>query len=536
MTLKESIQYAAQNPTSQFAQELKRRLLAGEYNKTAKEEGADISAFIQQNQEESKDVGILGSVVQNTIGSRGVSGFGGQIGKTLGLTKTVGDIKATEEMGLSSKAISDNAMTLIEHAKTIQDPIQKANLLKSASDLIKQSQKISQSQQTTLKEVEKNVPTIKDIAGTAINTALTVGAGFGATPVQAFGQGFVRSAATRAAQTGATFATAGLAQDVLDDKKVDEIVLNAAMNFGLGALGSGLFSTFITSPFKWMSSRGTTNKIFQAGLGFDKATRETKDAQMKVTEALRKYGAGTKEELLSVYTKESDKLQSGINEEIAKYMASTKKGGTYNTSDILNKISSAYRSQFTKSLSKKEIDQFVAELPLDILRRKKVVNIAEINALRQEITNKLLSPTAFKRSAQGTLQEGITRQLLTAGNVLSKIVKGTVRKTEPMFAEWSNLITGIDAALSQSASGPLNSGARIAQIGIGAGLGATVAGVPGALLGAAAEELQRTTIARTMLAEVLSKAGLAVDKLTKNEIYQFGQYLVKLGVLKGIRD
>ena len=46
-TLKESLQIAAKNPNSVFAQELRKRIEMGQYNQTAQREGVDISGFVK---------------------------------------------------------------------------------------------------------------------------------------------------------------------------------------------------------------------------------------------------------------------------------------------------------------------------------------------------------------------------------------------------------------------------------------------------------------------------------------------------------
>ena len=62
-TLKESIQKAAQNPNSPFANELRKRIESGQYNNLAKQEGVDISGMVKQQ------------VTEKPEGETGVSGF-----------------------------------------------------------------------------------------------------------------------------------------------------------------------------------------------------------------------------------------------------------------------------------------------------------------------------------------------------------------------------------------------------------------------------------------------------------------------------
>lgn len=59
-TLKESIQKAAQNPNSTFANELRKRIETGQYNNLAKQEGIDISGMVKQEPVESKESVISG--------------------------------------------------------------------------------------------------------------------------------------------------------------------------------------------------------------------------------------------------------------------------------------------------------------------------------------------------------------------------------------------------------------------------------------------------------------------------------------------
>ena len=67
MTLKESIAYAAKNPNTEFALELRKRIESGQYNDLAKQEGLDFSQYTKQD-----------------AGTTGVAGFGVGIAKEVG--------------------------------------------------------------------------------------------------------------------------------------------------------------------------------------------------------------------------------------------------------------------------------------------------------------------------------------------------------------------------------------------------------------------------------------------------------------------
>lgn len=76
-TLKESIEKAAQNPETPFANELRRRIEAGEYNKLAEQEGLDFSGMVKEQPKESGLVEKAGNVLGKVFG-------GAKIGEALG--------------------------------------------------------------------------------------------------------------------------------------------------------------------------------------------------------------------------------------------------------------------------------------------------------------------------------------------------------------------------------------------------------------------------------------------------------------------
>lgn len=389
-----------------------------------------------------------------------------------------------------------------------------------------------------LEQVTGKAATTKEILGSAAQTALTIGlAGLKPTPVAGFQEGtkqFLKTAGVRAAETGGIFAGFTAAKELQNDKELDEIAKSSAIAFGLGAIGSGLFSTFITGPVKAATAKGFTSRLFRSGLGFGKTAQVAEERSNKLaSDILIQHGAGTAEQLKTTYQGLAKTAESEIQELLK---TDTTK---HATNTIWNKIITAYKEQFPTSLTRNEIEESIKDLPLAILKHRDFITTAELNQLRREITNKMLSPATFTKAAT---KEGLTRELLTVGNVLSETVKDTIPKSRPIFERYSAYIKGFDALLNKlgATSGPVSTGARVAgAVGgaaVGAGVGAMTGGPVGAAVGAGIgtvlEELGRSTIGKTGLAITLKNAGLAVDKLSQSEIGNLGNLMAKIGLIQ----
>jgi len=493
-------------------------------------------------------------LIQSTVGSRGILGVGQLPGRTI----ATGFLAGSERDLENSRGVLAGATTrLIRKIRELPEDDPKRETLQRIVD---ENQRTLGQAQETSGAITGAQTTGKEAAGTTLNALLTLAPGvttkgitqavraggvvgkvapllspIARTPV--FGiQGakpFITAAGKRALQTGLQFGGFTAAEGLIDDKQADEIAKNSAIAFGLGALGSGLFSALVTAPLTAATTERATSRLFRAGLGFGKASQRMEEKQNKLaSDILIKHGAGTADQLKQRYEKLATQAENDIQNAIKSYQRSTGRGGAFRSEDILRDIERAYRSQFSKSLSDKEIKAFVQQLPLDVLHRKPIVNITELNALRREITNKLLSPTAFTR--QG-VQEGVTRQLMTAGGVLAEKVKNTVRATRPIYERYSAYIKGFDALLNRlsTTTGPVNTGSRIAGMGAAGLAGFGVGGVVGAGAGIGVEELARSTLGRTGLAVLLRKLGIAGQKLGQNELNTLGQTLVKLGIIQG---
>lgn len=95
-TLKESMELAAKNPTSEFAVELKKRIESGQYNNLAKREGIDISKISKQQTVKTGNTGLGGFV----------SGFAKEAGQRVAsVQQNVGKVVS----GLTEKAIGSGA-------------------------------------------------------------------------------------------------------------------------------------------------------------------------------------------------------------------------------------------------------------------------------------------------------------------------------------------------------------------------------------------------------------------------------------------
>lgn len=499
-------------------------------------------------------------LIQSTIGSRGVLGMG-QLAGRVAATGIYGNQLAEAQSGvLSSKMrLSEATNRLAEEIQKLPEGDSKRdNLISIMQENLKTMGIADETIQSLTQGIQERVITPKQIAGTAINASLTLAGGGLKGTTQTIGimgkavsfptpailmrtpvlgaEKFFRAAGIRALQTGTIFGGFTTAEGLINDKAVDEIAKSSAISFGVGALGSGIFSLAGTGVMRALTGNKTTARIFRAGLGFGKATQKAEEKSNKLSaEILIKHGAGTADGLKTKYHELAEQAEAEIQNKIKDYLKSTGKGGTFETSQILQDIEKAYRSQFKYSLSRKEVAAFMETLPLDVLRRKPNVNVFELNQLRREITNKILSPTTFTR---GNVQEGTTRALMTAGNVLSDRVKGTIKSIIPVFERYSAYLKGFDALLNRVAAtqGPVASASRIGGAAVGGAIGGALGGIPGFAAGVGIEELSRSTLGRTAAAVALRKLGIATEKLSQSEITQLLNIFQKAGVSRLLRQ
>ena len=462
-------------------------------------------------------------LIQSTIGSRGVLGVAQAPGRAVGsfLLGKAG-AEANQQISQANIRLAEITEKLALRIKELpQDDPRRQSLISQVQENFKIMGMTDEAAQGILNQAETGQITPGQIVGTAVNAGLTVGLGGGAgrTAVTGF-----KTAGLRALQTGGTFAGFTTAEGLINDKGINELARDAAISFGIGALGSGLFSAAITLPLKGATSEKFVARLFRSGLGFGKASQVAEERQNRlVSEILIKHGAGTATQLKNRY----QTLAREAEQQIQTALQGSKE--TFSTQSIMRDIVNAYKKQFPTSLTNKEIKAFVNNLPLAVLRRKNFVTAEELNQLRREITNKMLSPTTFTRA---TVQEGGTRQLLTAANVLSEKVKTAVPTTRGIFQKYSAYVKGFDALLNRlgATQGPVATGARVGGAAVSAGVGGFFGGFPGAAAGVIGEEFLRSTLGRTSIAVGLKKLGIAVEKLSQSEIVQLGNLLQKAGV------
>jgi hypothetical protein len=480
---------------------------------------------------QKKNDSFFGGILRSTIGSEGLVGVGQLPGRVVATgiygNQLTGASRMVQESKMRLAGVTDKLVQKVQELPE-NDP-RRQNLLSIIQENFKTMGVSDEELQNITQGLQERIITPGQAIGTGINAALTVGSGLGRTPVLV-AEHFFRAAGTRALQSGAIFGGFTTAEGLINDKPIDEIAKQAAISFGIGALGSGLFSLAVTAPIRALTGDKTVARIFRSGLGFGKAAQKAEERQNKLaSEILIKEGAGTADQLKQKYHALAQESEAGIQKEIRNFLRSTGKGGTFESGQVLREVESAYRAQFPFSLGRGEIDAFMKTLPLDVLRRKPRVNVWELNQLRREITNKLLSPTAFLRDK---VTEGTTRALMTVGSVLSDKVKGVVRGTVPIFEKYAAYVKGFDALLNRvsATQGPVATGARIGGAAVGGAIGGFFGGFPGFAAGVAGEEFARSTLGRTSAAVALKKLGIAAEKLSQSETAQLLNLLQKAGV------
>lgn len=190
--------------------------------------------------------GLGKAIFQNTLGSKGVSGFARSIGDTVATTIGAGQQQDVQKSRLELSQAADGFIKL---AQQTQDPARKQALIKLAHQTLGEAQKVGDLGQEVA-QATPNAQTPKEILGKAVNTATTLAplAG-GINPLTQgkviFDQGlsaFAKTALAKGAQTGGYSALAGIGTDLASGASDKELGINAGLNFGVGAILSAAAS------------------------------------------------------------------------------------------------------------------------------------------------------------------------------------------------------------------------------------------------------------------------------------------------------
>lgn len=188
--------------------------------------------------------GFFTSILRNTIGQGGLSGLLSSPIRTALATRQASEVATDASL---TNSLAERTNMLAEALPRIKDPTQKARIQSLIRQNINNMQASSETIRAQIKKVDATIPTLREIAGQTINTALTaatfgrggvLGAAAG-TPTRAVvGQGtktFLRTGGLRALDTGLTTAGLSAGENLQTDKSANEVLREGAVAFGVGA-------------------------------------------------------------------------------------------------------------------------------------------------------------------------------------------------------------------------------------------------------------------------------------------------------------
>lgn len=429
MTLKESIEYAANNPNSNFASELQRRILNGDYDQTAKREGVDLASQRQS--------GFLGSIVKSTVGSEGLTGFAKEVGKTAALPATISGIKDVEQAFQASGQAAKGADVLIAEATKQTDPKRKKELLARANAILKGTVQASDMAKESLGELTLATPSATKVAGTALNTGALLSAGFAPTTF----------ASKMLLSTGIGAAT-GAGQELQKEGATAKSVLGRAATGALvGGATQGVMSG--VSKLASLATKELPRTLLVKKLGFTpKQLQQGADRNIakfildnKKIGSIKGLAADAERVIASADSKIDDLLASGSYNkgnvfDVRKLAEATaarlnKAGGTMTADDILNSVAD--------HIGKGQGSQYLS---------REMNNVLGINNLRKGI-DFATKPSDFLR----TKNPLDTTMALEFANTLRNAVKSSAKGTAPLFDEMAkniNFRNALEVAASKS--------------------------------------------------------------------------------------
>lgn len=520
------------NPTAQDVEEVARKLGIGgagqnnpSINQQTSSQNTPANSFSPGSQYEKPK--FLQNLVDTTVGKKGVMGTVENVGKPINAALSLG---AGKEVNQASASLRDTADFFMEKAQTEKDPKRAARFFAQAKQILGEVEALGQmdTQNTTEaanragidqtaiqgnNRFTQNSQSLKNIAGTSINAALTVG---GSNAAGLTGKTF-GGAVARGAVEGAGYSAAGALNDnqsmgnVLKSAAIGSVTGGAvgAAGYGIGQLG------------KYVAEK-LPKRIMQSALGQSKAQL---NAGKDLSEyALKNKVVGTTDKILG----DSQKAVEDISTQIANNLKSAP--GTVRL--LKNEPIAATVAKLNADgadITAKEVVSIIDNLAPQAkkLLNKKSLSLVEANQLRSAL-DKTLGDRGFLTS-----QLPFNKEVLkTFANTLRENVKNLAPEgTRELFFELSKEIGLRDAMLNKASSAAKNQVLNAFDLLL-AGGGFLGGGTAGALSSVAAKKAIQSTLGKTftavrlnqlseILAPVLEKIAPAERIAFINSIGQF---------------
>lgn len=362
------------------------------------------------------------------------------------------------------------------------------------TDLLKQANQTAQQYTSVADEHLSSLPTEKEVAGSAVKLASTVGTlGLGAASAASAGGRILETGAKLGGMSAISGGATAFEEGYGKSEAIKGALGSGAVGFALGSVGQSIaeLATYLTSP---AVSEGLYNKA----LGISKKTIEKGKSP---SDRLIKEGVmGTQSSMLQKTNQISRDSEKQVVEILANNPTKIK------SQDVVGKIQEELGKKFQNTLSADEIKLVVDKLPLNVLRGNKAISVDKLNALRSELDNNYLGNARWLNDSTAERIVG----LKTATNVMRGMVQATDERLPAVFSRWSDAITATRSLRSELAKPHILSNMLelLTSMAIGGATGGlSIEGLKNALYTFGAINAYQSAPVKTGIAQGLSKLG-----------------------------
>ena len=362
------------------------------------------------------------------------------------------------------------------------------------TEFLKQANQTAKQYTAVADERLESLPTQKEVAGSAVKLASTVGTlGLGAASAASAGGRILETGAKLGGMSALSGGSTAFEEGLGRSEAVKGALGSGAVGFALGSVGQSIaeLATFLTSP-------AVSEGLYNRALGISKKTVEKGKSP---SEMLIKEGVmGTQPSMLQKTNQISRESEKQVVDILANN--STK----IRSQDVVGKIQEELGRKFQNTLSADEIKAVVDKLPLNVLRGNKSISVDKLNALRSELDNNYLGSARWLNDSTAERIVG----LKTATNVMRGMVQATDERLPAIFSKWSDAITASRALRSELAKPHILSNMLelLTSMAIGGATGGlSMEGLKNALYTFGAINAYQSAPVKTGIAQGLSKLG-----------------------------
>lgn len=468
-------------------EQIKKYMETGDATTAPKEKG-----FFQSEVtgETKKDVGILGSIFQSTIGSKGIMGVAQNLGKAFAQKDIA---KSQEQVSQAQQNLSTATLNAIKARKAATNPERIAFYDRLIADNVKQLEELTGAQV----DLTKYGLTQKQNLGTAFNAASTVA-------LPGAGGGVIKTAI----KTGAAGAVAGTGEALTENKSVAES-LRTGFTTGLASAATAGVLSSITRLGSVALDK-LPERIYASVAGLEK-----KAAKVMLNEKQ----VGSLARLKTV----ADKHISVLNKEIESKI--TPKSGEFNSKAFVKTVFDKIKNEWV-GVDDKKIKAALRAADIEPFLKGKTVDYATADKIRQKIGETIgsvwkMENPKFNNDVRMTIWKEIVNTVRP------------ITKTEKQFARLEAYMKASRRFAKVIENQEKKFGLKFTDLILG-GFGYLGGGLPGAAIGGA-NMVARTPVARTGAAVGLNELNKILDKIPA-KYFDAGGRITRASLIKALSE